>query len=141
LEDLAIPKQKSSTIASKRGTALAVRQQAIVNRKHRMFCISSDGLEIFSHLFGHFPEQSTAVAKQLLDPGNHFGDSSTVDLPNMVAAMLNESILPDYNHTLLKWRGVLKDDAERQSHFRSILRQAIREISPFELRTAFERRQ
>ena len=132
--NLQIVDRSTSTLALKLNRSRGNRQQAIINRQHRLFCISSDGLELFSHLYGSFPSRSIAAAKRLLDPCLQFGDTSTVDMPIMISALLRESILPNYNETLLLWRGLPMDNDEyQQLHFDSLLEEARKNIKTFQL--------
>ncbi len=125
--------ERATTIARKFGmlSADGTRQLAIVDRKHRLFCISTDGLERFKHLFGRFPEESLVKTETLLNPTNYFGDSSTIDLPCIVDALLCESILPDYNQTLLEWRGISMNAKNRRKHRQNLLKCASAKIREF----------
>ncbi len=110
------------------------RKQSLSNRRHRLFCISTDGIKSFKHLYGKFSNESFAKAKILLDPNNYLGSLSTVDLPCMIGALMRESIIPDYNHTLLEWRGIPMTAKNRRKHYRKLLSRAVKSVSVFNSR-------
>ena len=82
------------------------RQFKPINANQRLICLASHGFNAFQHLYGD-PESSIEDASQILNPDWVIGNNSTVDLENMVAALLSESILPEYNECLLRDRAGL----------------------------------
>jgi hypothetical protein len=87
-------------------------QVAVENRKfkafegeQRLFCVASHGFHAFKHLYPENNQsKNISTAQQVLNPDWVLGDDSTVDLENMVAALLNESVLSEYNEYLLMQR-------------------------------------
>ncbi len=124
---------RATTIARKFGllSADGTSNLAIVDRKHRLFCISTDGLKRFKHLYGKFPEESLVKAETFLNPVKYFGDTSTFELSSIVDALLCESILPDYNQTLLEWRGISMNAKNLLEHRQNLLKCASAKISQF----------
>ena len=83
----------------------------------RLFCISSRGFDVFKHLFANegTREKEVEIAKMILNPDWVIGDDSTIDLENMVAGLLNESLLPEYNEYLMRARRGRKRNGKASS--------------------------
>ena len=77
----------------------------VQNINHRLFCISSLSFYVFKHLFTK-PRESIDRANEILDSDLlRFGERSTVNLDNYLAALLTESFVPEYNEQLAQMRG------------------------------------
>ena len=80
----------------------------LYSRHQRLYCISSLGFEAFAHLYRD-PDESVKTAIQVLNPDWLIGDATTMDVENMVAAQLSESIIPHINEFFRKDRFKLDD--------------------------------
>jgi hypothetical protein len=93
----------NETMPADSAAGLRVKRVMLNLRQHRLFCISSLGLESFQHLYAD-RRRAIETAYQILNPETLIGDTSTIDLENMIAAQLSESILPQYNEFLARNR-------------------------------------